>query len=183
MAIYSAGRAAARAALGVAESLMTSYPKQPRSEGWQDDGQSAGCPDRQRHHPTACQHRARHRAGAAPTGRAVTLAALTSLQALSRPKPCWWLWLKPAWLVSHLAWRSSYWKGRQLTLGTTAALQSQARRGGGPDPSRRSGEANPHGLIRQKQVDLCLKPVPGQRGFPAPQKGNQQHKRAQMPLL
>lgn len=33
----------------------------------------------------------------------ITLAAFTSLQALSKPKPCWWLWLKPAWLVSHLA--------------------------------------------------------------------------------
>lgn len=36
-------------------------------------------------------------------GQGITLAAFTSLQALSRPKPCWWLWLKPAWFVSHLA--------------------------------------------------------------------------------
>lgn len=41
MAIYSAARAAARAALGTAGSLVTSYPKQPRSERRQDDGQSA----------------------------------------------------------------------------------------------------------------------------------------------
>lgn len=38
----------------------------------------------------------------------LTLAALTSLQALSRPNPCWWLWLKPASLVTQSAWRSWY---------------------------------------------------------------------------
>lgn len=42
----------------------------------------------------------------------VTFAAFTSLQALSRPKPCWWLWLKPASLVIQSAWRSSYWDNR-----------------------------------------------------------------------
>lgn len=38
----------------------------------------------------------------------LTLAAFTSLQALSSPNPCWWLWLKPASLVAQSARRSSY---------------------------------------------------------------------------
>ena len=41
-------------------------------------------------------------------GHLITLAAFTSLQALSRPNPCWWLWLKPASLVIQSARRSSY---------------------------------------------------------------------------
>lgn len=32
-----------------------------------------------------------------------TMAALTSLHALSRPKPCWWLWWKPAPFVLQSA--------------------------------------------------------------------------------
>jgi len=43
MAIYSCERAAARQQVsGIAESLMTSYQKQPCSEGWQDDSLTAG---------------------------------------------------------------------------------------------------------------------------------------------
>lgn len=67
--------------------------------------------------------------------------------------------------------------GHSLPWGTPAAPQTQrrsrARGEGGSETSCSSREANPHGLIRKKQVDLCLKQVPGQTGFPAPRKGNQ----------
>lgn len=51
MAIYSAERAAAWGQVsGIAESLITSYQKQPYSKGRQDDGQSTG-PERQQESP------------------------------------------------------------------------------------------------------------------------------------
>ena len=98
MAIYSAEHAAAQGQdSGIAESLITSYHKQPYSEGWQDDGQSTG-PERRQCHTTAlpvqelspplgcvCSYlSARH----TRDREGITLAALTSLQAFSKPKPC-----------------------------------------------------------------------------------------------
>lgn len=84
-------------------------------------------------------------------GQQITLAAFTSLQALSRPKPCWWLWLKPAWFVSHLAWRSSYCK--DTTKGCSGYVGGHQQLG----THRAEGkEAQTHPTVVGKQTHMAL---------------------------